>query len=313
MKKNEKCTLGCTSTVLMIEPIAFGYNAETAVNNYFQQESEMSGNETQRLALAEFQFMVEILRANGIHVIVVKDNPYPHTPDSIFPNNWISFHLNNHVIFYPMFAENRRLERRMDILLEIESQLGRKFLYTDYSINELSDIFLEGTGSIVPDRKNRIAYAGISPRTDKNLFLKFCAEQDFRPVYFHATQTVDGVQLPIYHTNVMMCVADKYAVICLNTIQDDSERNMVVAELQNSGKEIVEISVEQMNSFAGNMLQLKNENEEKFLIMSQSAYDSLEKNQIEKLESFNKLLVIPVPTIEKNGGGSVRCMIAEVF
>ncbi len=313
MKTRDKCTLGCTSTILMIEPVAFGYNPETAVNNFFQQENEASKSETQRLALAEFQEMVKGLRSNGINVIVVKDNPYPHTPDSIFPNNWISFHLNNHVIFYPMFAENRRLERRMDILLEIESQLGRKFLYTDYSINELSDIFLEGTGSIVPDRKNRIAYASISPRTDKDLFLKFCAEQDFRPVYFHATQTVDGVQLPIYHTNVIICVADRYAVVCLDAIVDKNERKMLLDELKNTGKEIVEITVEQMNNFAGNMLQLKNDKEEKFLIMSQTAYDSLTEDQIKRLENFNNLLVFSVPTIEKNGGGSVRCMIAEVF
>lgn len=313
METKDKCTLGCTSTVLMIEPVAFDYNPETAVNNYFQQENEISKSETQRLALAEFQEMVRVLRANGINVIVVKDNPYPHTPDSIFPNNWISFHLNKHVIFYPMFAENRRLERRMDILLEIESQLGRKFLYTDYSINELSNIFLEGTGSIVPDRKNRIAYASISPRTDKDLFLKFCAEQDFRPIYFNATQTVNGGQLPIYHTNVMMCVADRYAVVCLDTLKDKQERKMLSDQLQNSGKEIVEITVDQMNNFAGNMLQLKNDREEKFLTMSQTAYNSLTEEQINRLENFNKLLVFSVPTIEQNGGGSVRCMIAEVF
>lgn len=313
MEQKEKCTLGCTDTVLMIEPVAFAYNPETAVNNYFQQENEMTQSETQKLALAEFQEMVKQLKANGINVIVVKDTPYPHTPDSIFPNNWISFHLNNHVIFYPMFAENRRLERRMDVLIEVENQLNRKFHYTDYSSFEKENIFLEGTGSIVPDRKNRIAYAGISPRTDKDLFLKFCQEQNFRPVYFYATQTVDGEQLPIYHTNVIMCLGDQFAVVCLDTIKDEEERKMLENELEKSGKEIVEITVNQMNSFAGNMLQLKNEKEEKFLTMSQTAYDSLTEEQIKQLEKFNKLLVFSVPTIEKNGGGSVRCMIAEFF
>lgn len=313
METQEKCTLGCTSTVLMIEPIAFGYNPETAVNNYFQVENDMAQSETQRLALAEFQEMVRVLRENGIKVIIIKDTPYPHTPDSIFPNNWISFHMNNHVIFYPMFAENRRLERRMDILLEIENQLDRKFHYTDYSNFEKENIFLEGTGSIVPDRKNRIAYASISVRTDKDLFLKFCQEQDFKPVYFNATQTVDGKQFPIYHTNVIMCVGDKYVVICLDTIKDEKERKMVVDSIENSGKEVVEITIDQMNSFAGNMLQLKNDKEEKFLTMSKSAYDSLTEEQIKTLEKYNKLLVFSVPTIERNGGGSVRCMIAEVF
>lgn len=313
MQTTEKYTPGCADTVLMIEPVAFEFNPQTAVNNHFQQENEMTKSVTQRLALAEFQNTVKLLRNNGIHVIVVQDNPYPHTPDSIFPNNWISFHLNNHVIFYPMFAENRRLERRMDILLEIENLLGRKFHYTDYSSYEMENIFLEGTGSIVPDRKNRIAYASLSPRTDKDLFLKFCKEQDFSPVYFHATQHAGKGHIPIYHTNIMMCVADKYAVVCLDAIRNEKERKMVEYKLQSSGKEIVEITVEQMNSFAGNMLQLKNERAEKFLVMSETAYQSLTRNQISSLESYNKLLVVSIPTIEQSGGGGVRCMMAEVF
>lgn len=312
-KTREKCSSGCTDTILMIEPVAFDYNPETAVNNYFQQENTLSESETQQLALAEFKGMVQILKNAGINVITVKDTPYPHTPDSIFPNNWISFHLNNHVVFYPMFAENRRLERRMDILLEIENQLNRKFYYTDYSKSEMEHVFLEGTGSIVPDRTNRIAYASISPRTDEKLFLKFCNEMDFRPVYFHATQEVGGEQLPIYHTNVMICISDKYAVICLESVQEKTEHENLVKELTDSGKEIIGISLEQMNYFAGNMLQLKNTDGEKFLVMSESAHQSLTAEQIGKLEKYNKLLVIPVPTIEKNGGGSVRCMIAEIF
>ncbi|NLO69855.1 MAG: amidinotransferase [Porphyromonadaceae bacterium] len=297
----------------MIEPVAFGYNPETSVNNYFQKKNETSEIETQKQALLEFQGVVDLLRNNGVNVIVIKDNPFPHTPDSIFPNNWISFHLNNHIIFYPMFAENRRLERRMDILLEVERKLDRKFHFTDYSMFEKENIFLEGTGSIVPDRKNRIAYASISPRTDKNLFLKFCSEQNFRPVFFNAFQPVNGEQLPIFHTNVIMCVADRYAVVCLEVIPDDKERKMLQNELENSGKEIVEITIEQMNGFAGNMLQLINAKEEKLLVMSLSAYNSLTDSQIERLKNFNRLLVAPIPTIEQNGGGSVRCMIAEIF
>lgn len=306
-------TSGCTDTILMIEPVTFGFNHETAVNNYFQQENLMSQEETQNRALIEFNAMVAMLQESGIKVITVKDTLYPNTPDSIFPNNWISFHLNNHVVFYPMFAENRRLERRMDILLEIEKQLGRKFYYTDYSGFEMKNVFLEGTGSIVPDRKNRIAYASISPRTDKDLFLKFCKEMDFRPVYFHAKQNVNGRPLPVYHTNVMMSVADKYAVICLKSIHDKTEYEKVAKELVDSGKQIIEISNEQMYHFAGNMLQLKNESGEKFLVMSKSAYNSLTSEQLNQLETFNQLLVASVPIIEKNGGGSVRCMIAEIF
>lgn len=312
-KMYEKYSSGCTDTVLMIEPVAFDYNPETAVNNYFQQKNQQGESETQQLALAEFRGMVRKLREAGIHVITLQDTPYPHTPDSIFPNNWISFHLNNHVVFYPMFAENRRLERRMDILLEIENQLGRKFKYTDYSKFENENIFLEGTGSIVCDRINRIAYASISPRTHEALFKKFCREMDFRPVCFQATQEVNGDLLPIYHTNVIMCIADKYAVACLSSVRNSAERETLKRELTESGKEIIEISIEQMNHFAGNMLQLKNNDGDKFVVLSESAYNSLSESQISSLEKFNKLIVAPVPTIEKYGGGSVRCMIAEVF
>ena len=312
-KMYEKYSSGCTDTVLMIEPVAFDYNPETAVNNYFQQKNQQGESETQQLALAEFRGMVRKLREAGIHVITVQDTPYPHTPDSIFPNNWISFHLNNHVVFYPMFAENRRLERRMDILLEIENQLGRKFKYTDYSKFEKENIFLEGTGSIVCDRINRIAYSSISPRTHEALFKKFCREMDFRPVCFQATQEVNGDLLPIYHTNVIMCIADKYAVACLSSVRNSAERETLKRELTESGKEIIEISIEQMNHFAGNMLQLKNNDGDKFVVLSESAYNSLSESQISSLEKFNKLIVASVPTIEKYGGGSVRCMIAEVF
>ncbi len=315
MKNNrhEKYNSGCTDTILMIEPVHFDYNPETAVNNFFQQKNGAGGSETHRLAHAEFTGMVQKLQNAGIQVITVKDTPFPYTPDSIFPNNWISFHLNNHVIFYPVFAENRRLERRMDVLLEIENQLNRKFKYTDYSKYEMENIFLEGTGSIVPDRENRIAYASISPRTDKELFKRFCKEMDFRPVVFHATQEVTGKLLAVYHTNVMMCVADKYAVICLESVRDKTEQEILLKELTESGKEIIEITTGQMNHFAGNMLQLKNRGGEKFIVMSESAHQSLTGEQIVRIEKYNKLLVIPVPTIEKNGGGSVRCMIAEIF
>lgn len=301
------------NTVLMIEPAFFGYNTQTAANNYFQQNDDNDLFQIQQQALIEFRNMVTTLRNAGVRVIVVKDTPYPRTPDAVFPNNWISFHLNNHVIFYPMYAENRRLERRMDILIEIENQLGKKFDYTDYSNFEQKNYFLEGTGSIVPDRKNRIAYACISPRTNKELFVKFCREIDFKPVYFYAYQTVGKESLPIYHTNVMMCMGNKYAVVALEAISNRNERKKIEDELTDSGKEIVEISASQMNRFCGNMLLLKSGSDEKVLVMSQSAYSAFDETQISTLTKYNKPVVIPVPTIEKYGGGSVRCMMAEIF
>lgn len=311
--RNNQATHCCTDTILMIEPVAFDHNHETAVNNYFQQKNDETADSSQEKALAEFTNMVNKLREEGVHVITVKDTPYPHTPDSIFPNNWISFHTNNHVVFYPMYAENRRLERRMDILLEVEKELGRKFHYTDYSEYENAGIILEGTGSYVPDRSKRLAYASVSPRTDESLFRKFCVENDYKPVVFNATQKHEGELLPIYHTNVIMCVASKCVIICMDTIRDTEERKMITEEIEKSGKEVFEITEEQMNNFAGNMIQIENKNGEALLCMSQAAYDSLREEQVTRLEKHYKLMVFPIPTIEKLGGGSVRCMICEVF
>ena len=297
----------------MIEPTAFGYNPQTSVNNHFQNDEDKNNKDVQQRALTEFTAMVEMLRANGVDVITVKDTPYPHTPDSIFPNNWISFHIANSAVFYPMFAENRRLERRMDVLLAVENHRKANYEFKDYSHFEKNGQFLEGTGSMVFDRENRVAYAALSPRTDKTLFLDFCRELNFHPVFFNATQQVGDERLAIYHTNVMMCIADTYAVVCLNCVQDKKEREELVKTLKSTGKEIVEISEEQMNQFAGNMLQVKNKQGEKLLVMSQTAYNSLNQNQIHYLQSQNKILTPAIPTIEKNGGGSVRCMMAEVF
>ena len=302
-----------TDTLLMIEPVEFGYNPQTAINNYFQQEANPEDDSAQKLALSEFKAMVARLRDEGIDVLVEKDTPYPHTPDSIFPNNWISFHSDGQVIIYPMFAENRRLERRMDVFLSVEKYMGKQYRLTDISKYELEERFLEGTGSIVLDRHNNIAYASISQRTDKSLFLQYCFHMNFHPVYFHATQMYENARLPVYHTNVMMCVADKFAVVCLDSIENRDERLTLEKMLVKSGKQIVDISLEQMNRFAGNMLQVKNKSGQKFMILSQAAYDSLNKAQIDIISAENKLIVIPIPTIEKRGGGSVRCMVAEVF
>jgi len=303
-----------TNTLLMIEPIAFGFNTQTAVNNYFQQRDSVSESDVQQLALSEFSGMVEKLRANGINVIVVKDTEQPHKPDSIFPNNWISFHEGGQVILYPMFAENRRKERRMDIIQEIENQGKVINNVDDFTFWEEQNLFLEGTGSMVLDRINSIAYAALSERTDKTVFLQFCTSFGYKPVYFHAFHSVgDNHHLPVYHTNVMMCLADKYVLICTNSIDDDKELEYLYDVLEKSGKEIIPISREQMHSFAGNMLQVENGDGKKILVMSQSAFDSLHEHQIDQLKAYNELLVIPIPTIEKVGGGSVRCMMAEVF
>lgn len=300
-----------TDTVLMIEPIAFGYNAETAENNYFQVEQKEA--DIQSRALAEFKVFVEKLKNKGINVITIKDTIDPHTPDSIFPNNWVSFHRDGKVVLYPMFASNRRVERREDIIETIKQKGFEVSELDDWSLPETQGHFLEGTGSMIFDHDNKIAYGSVSLRLDENLFREFCAKYGFQPVVFHSFQTVGKERLPIYHTNVMMCVADRFVVICLDCIDDETERNMVAETIRNSGKEIIEISEKQMQQFAGNMLQVQNTDGKKFLVMSQTAYQSLEQNQIEKIEKYCEIIYSDLNTIEVNGGGSARCMLAEIF
>lgn len=302
-----------TNTILMIEPVLFGFNAETAVNNYFQPKKVDETADLQKLALDEFRKMVELLRAKGIDVLVVKDTKQPHTPDSIFPNNWISFHDGGQVVLYPMFAPNRRLERRRDIMGLIEEHGCILNNVDDFSFWEEQNLFLEGTGSMVLDRENKIAYAALSERTDKTIFLQFCCTFGFEPICFTAFQSVDDKRLPIYHTNVMLSVCDNYVIICTDSIDDLKERMEVLDSIKRTGKTIVEISEVQMNCFAGNMLQVNNKYGKRFLVMSQTAYGSLLKHQIEQLKSYNELIIISIPTIEQIGGGSVRCMMAEIF
>ena len=299
------------STVLMVEPIAFGYNAQTAENNYFQVEQKDADIQTK--ALEEFNSFVDKLKSKGINVITVKDTLDPHTPDSIFPNNWVSFHNDGKVVLYPMFAPNRRVERRADIL-EILKDNG-------FEITEIDDLshfenqqkFLEGTGSMIFDHDHNIAYGSVSLRLDEELFRQFCTKFGFRPVVFHSYQNAGGERLPIYHTNVMMCVADKFVVICLECIDDELEREKVQEVIKSTQKEIIEISEDQMQQFAGNMLQVQNEAGEKFLVMSESAYRSLTAQQISAFENYCEIIYSDLNTIETNGGGSARCMLAEVF
>jgi hypothetical protein len=302
-----------TNTILMIEPIHFGFNHQTAVNNYFQQSLNEHADDIQQLALAEFSNMVKQLRANGINVLVVKDTEQPHTPDSIFPNNWISFHEGGQVVLYPMFAQNRRYERRNDVLQLIEAEGKVINNVDDFAFWEEQGLFLEGTGSMVLDRINKIAYAALSERTDKSVFLQFCNVFGYKPVCFKAYLSVNNERLPVYHTNIMMCIANEYVVACLESIDNEDERKEVITSITETGKEIILITEEQMQHFAGNMLQVENKLGKQFLVMSQSAYNSLDEDQIDRLDSYNELIIIAVPTIEKVGGGSVRCMMAEVF
>jgi len=294
--------------LLMVRPVRFGYNAETAVNNVFQVAGQ-NQEEVQASALQEFDHFVATLRSHDIDVVVVEDTVEPHTPDSIFPNNWISFHKNSTIVLYPMFAANRRLERKETVIEAIKSRFQIDSTI-DLTKNESHDVFLEGTGSIILDRDNKIAYACISPRTDKNLFLEFCEEMGYEPVIFNA---LDQKGKDIYHTNVMMCLGDKYAVICMDSIPEADQRAVVTATLAQSGKVIVDISFEQMNHFAGNMLQVTNVQGEQFLVMSSQAYASLTEEQVQTLESFNPIIHVPLNTIETNGGGSARCMMAEIL
>lgn len=303
-----------TNTILMIRPVAFRMNEQTAVNNYYQKVLDnLSPKDANRKAQEEFDAFVEKLRKVGVNVIVVDDTHIPDTPDSIFPNNWISFHQNGDVILYPMFAENRRAERREDILDIVEDSGFAIENVTDYTLAEGASMFLEGTGSIVLDRANAKAYCALSPRADEELLIEFCEDQDMAPIIFHAYQTVNGKRELIYHTNVMMCIAEKFAVICADSIDDKQERKLVLDSLKSDGKEVILITEDQVNNFAGNMLEVRGENNKSYLVMSKSAHQSLTSDQISKIEKYSEILSSSLDVIEACGGGSARCMMAEVF
>ena len=291
----------------MIEPCNFGFNEETAGNNFFQQQKDLGSAQEQ--ALQEFNQFVSLLRSNAIPVLTVRDTPEPRTPDSIFPNNWISFHEDGEIVLYPMFAQNRRAERKQTVLDEVLQHFGIKKI-NDLTGFESSEKFLEGTGSMVFDRDNHIVYACISPRTDMEVLQNFSEMMNFKSIVFHAT---DQNGNRIYHTNVLMCMADKYVVICLDAIEDAKEKQLLVDTFTDKGKTIIEISHSQMNHFCGNMLQVENATGEKYLVMSTQAFENLSPQQIELLQSFNPILHSNIKTIETLGGGSARCMMAEVF
>ena len=301
-----------TSNILMIRPASFRMNEETAINNYFQSETQLDPRMVVGAAQREFEEFVALLRANGVNVIVVEDIKENDTPDALFPNNWISMHKDGKVGLYPMFAENRRRERREDILDVLEENGFEISEVIDYSSAEEEEVFLEGTGSLILDRENGIAYCALSDRANEELLIEFCEDFEYTPIIFGAYQSADNKRLPIYHTNVMMCVADQFAVICLDSIDDKKERKAVKEQLKSNGKTIVAITEKQMHEFAGNMLQVKAKNGPA-LVMSDRAYRSLQPDQIKTLESFGSIIHPKLDIIETCGGGSARCMMAEIF
>lgn len=303
-----------TNTILMVRPVNFRMNEQTAVNNYYQQElTNMLPTAINAKAQQEFDDFVNRLQEKGVEVVVINETQNSSTPDSIFPNNWISFHRNGDVGLYPMFAENRRLERREDVLEILEEKGFVINNIIDYTEAEEENVFLEGTGSMILDRQNQKAYCALSPRADEELFIEFCEDFEYFPVVFTANQTVENRREAIYHTNVMMCVAEQFAVVCLASIDDKKERKNLIKHLKENNKEVIDITEEQVHAFAGNMLQVNGANNEQFLVMSSSAYNSLTKAQVQQIEKYNAIIHSPLTTIETCGGGSARCMMAEVF
>ena len=301
-----------TNSILMIRPNNFGFNEETANDNHYQNKEFLDSNSNEN-AQKEFDNMVKNLKQNGISVHVFQDDDINYTPDSIFPNNWISFHENGDIGLYPMYAKNRRLERRPEVLEFLEEQGFGIENIVDYSGAESENKFLEGTGSMILDRENRIAYCSISNRSNEDLFIDFCEDFEFTPVLFNSFQSVGDERLPIYHTNVMMCVTMSYVIICLDSIDDKKQRKNVCEFIKKSEKELINISENQVEKFAGNMLELLNGKGESVLVMSKSAENSLSENQKNTITNYSKIISSDINTIELCGGGSARCMMAEIF
>jgi len=298
----------------MIRPLNFRMNEQTAVNNYYQKRIEnIFPASVNAKAQKEFDTYVEKLRNFGINVIVVSDTNEFDTPDALFPNNWISFHKEGTVALYPMFAENRRLERREDVLVQLEEKGFLIDNVVDYTSAEEEGFFLEGTGSMVLDRVNNKAYCALSPRADEELFIEFCEDFEYTPVIFNANQTVNNKRERIYHTNVMMCVAETFVVICLSSVDDKTERKNLLKHFKEDGKKVIDITEEQVNNFAGNMLQVRGKEDERFLIMSDAALNSLTQSQKAQITNHCRIISSSLETIEICGGGSARCMMAEVF
>ena len=298
----------------MVRPKHFNFNKETAENNHFQKEEKnITEIEIRDKAIKEFNSFSKLLIKKGIEVKIFNDRNDIITTDSVFPNNWISFHENGDVFLYPMYSKNRRKERRSDIIKELINMGYYVKSTIDLTYFEKENKFLEGTGSMVLDRENKICYAAVSERTNNDLLIEFCSRTEFELVSFKSYQSVGNERKEIYHTNVIMCVADKYAIICLESVDNKKEKEKIIEKLKDTNKRIIKISEDQCSKFAGNMLQVENVKNEKFLIMSESAYNSLDNKQIATINEFNEIIYSDLKTIEKLGGGSARCMIAENF
>ena len=297
-----------SSKILMISPDKFRNNEHTLLDNVFQSK-KANQNQIEHLAIKEFNRLRELISNSGIEVFSFDDDSKFDTPDAVFPNNWISFHYYHKAILYPMFAPNRRFERESKILDKLSVSGIEIEIINDYSLYENENRFLEGTGSIVLDRKSKKAYCSLSGRSDLSLFKKFCSDMNYVPVFFNSSHK----SKPIYHTNVMMSICNNFTIICLDSIRDKNERNNVIENLNNSGLEIIDISINQMTSFLGNCIQLINSDQSPVLIMSSRAFNSITKSQIKRIESHTEIIHSDIKTIEDNGGGSARCMIAEIF
>ncbi|HNP96689.1 MAG TPA: arginine deiminase-related protein [Cyclobacteriaceae bacterium] len=293
--------------ILMVRPVSFGFNPETAGSNSFQRMPDISDDVPGR-ARSEFDAVVQILKDKGVKVMVVEDTAEPVTTDAVFPNNWITTHEDGKIILYPMMAPSRRKERRHDIVEMLQAKYDVTIII-DFTEGERSNKFLEGTGSLIFDHVNRIAYACRSPRTDETLLNELCKTIGYTPLLFGA---VDESGVPIYHTNVMMWLGERVAGICLDSIRTEADQELVLGSLASTGHKVIALSFQQMNSFAGNMFEVRNDNDERFLLMSQTAYDSLLPGQILEIEKYCEPLVVPISTIEESGGGSIRCMVAGI-
>lgn len=299
-----------SNQIMMVRPASFQFNAQTAVSNTFQQElKNLTEAEIKTKAIAEFDAYVAKLKAVGVDVLVIEDTPEPAKPDAVFPNNWISMQADGKIYIYPMCTPNRRLEKREDVVQQLNDMFDVQEV-VDLSSYENENIFLEGTGSIIFDHLNKTAYACLSPRTDKMLFEKHCASLGYKAVSFKSADKNGNL---VYHTNVMLTIGDGFAVICTESFVDENERNYVKQQLQDTHHELIEISFEQMNQFAGNMLEVAGENGKSYLVMSESAFLSLSQQQRDIIQKYCEILSVPIPTIETIGGGSARCMLAEIF
>lgn len=298
-----------SKNILLVRPASFGFNVETASSNAFQTELKDGPENLKEVILQEFDAFTAKLKSKGVNVYIIEDTKIPEKPDAIFPNNWISFHADGTLVLYPMFAPNRRLERREDIIDFVKEKFEIKKII-DLSKYENENRFLEGTGSIIFDHTNKIAYACLSPRTEKALFIDLCRQINYKPVYFYSH---DAKGQEIYHTNVMMCIGERYVVVCLESITDAKERKLVINSFTRTGHQIIDITFDQVKNYGGNMLEVKTNDDKSLLVMSQSAFDSLTPTQKSELGKYSELLPLPIKTIETIGGGSARCMIAEIF